>query len=61
MCHPFRVQLSAEEKATAKRLIGVMVPIYVAAALAIVALVALGAPPHAGVLVASASAPVAPR
>jgi len=56
MCHPLRVQLSAEEKATAKRLIGVMVPVYAAAAL-----VALSAPPHAGVLVASASAPVAPR
>jgi hypothetical protein len=61
MCHHVHVPLSTEDKAAAKRIAGVMVPIYASILLAVVALVALNAQPRQGELVASASAPAAQR
>jgi hypothetical protein len=61
MCHHVHVTLSAEDKAAAKKLTGVMVPVYASILLAVVALLTLTAGPGPGELVASASAPVAQR
>jgi hypothetical protein len=58
MCHSVRVHLSAEERASAKRLTGFMIPVYAVVVLAIVALAALTGGPRSGELVASASAPI---
>jgi hypothetical protein len=59
MCHSVRVKLSPEERAYAKRLTGVMIPVYAVAVLAIIALMAMAGGPRSGDLVASASAPAA--
>jgi hypothetical protein len=59
MCHGVHVNLSAEERAYAKRLTGYLVPAYAMAVLAIIALVAVTNGPRSGDLVAQASAPAA--
>jgi Na+/proline symporter len=59
MCHAMHVKLSAEERASARRLAGFLVPIYATAILAIITLAAVNSGPPAGELVASASAPAA--
>lgn len=62
MCHRVHVTLSAEDKATARRLTGVMIPVYASILLAVVAALALNAAsPRTGTLVASATAAAAQR
>ncbi|MEJ2377713.1 MAG: hypothetical protein P8Y53_16705 [Pseudolabrys sp.] len=62
MCHHIHVTLSAEDKAAARRLTGVMIPVYASILLAVVAVLALSAAgPRPGTLVASAPAAAAQR
>ena len=44
MCHHVHVTLSAEDKAAARKLTGIMIPAYAAVLLAIVAVVSITAP-----------------
>ena len=44
MCHHVHVTLSAEDKAAARKMTGVMIPAYAAVLLAIVAVVSVTAP-----------------
>ncbi len=59
MCHHVHVTLSPEERAYARRLTGIMIPVYAAVVLAIIAVAAVTSGPRSGELVASASAPAA--
>lgn len=62
MCHHVHVTLSAEDKAVAKKITGVMIPVFASILLAIVAAVAVTATaPRSHELMASASAPAARR
>ncbi len=61
MCHHVHVPLSAEDKAAARKITGAMVPVFAAVALAIAALLTLGAGAHKGDLVASVSQPAVRR
>ena len=61
MCHGIHVNLSQEERADARRLTGILAPVYAVAVLAIIALVAVtSGPPRSGDMVASASTPATP-
>jgi hypothetical protein len=53
MCHHVHVTLSAEEKNEAKKLAGILIPIYASIALAVFALVAVVSAPPQGELIAS--------
>jgi hypothetical protein len=61
MCHSVHISLSAEDKAAARKMTGLMIPVYASILLAIVALVSLKPGPRQGELVAAASAPAVPR
>ena len=63
MCHPahIHVMLSAEDKKEVKKLVGIMIPIYAAAMLALIAFVAVTASSRQAELVASTAAPAATR
>jgi hypothetical protein len=61
MCHAVRVKLTAEDRATARRLTGLLLPAYAMVALALVALAVLTAGPRSGDLVATNTAPIAAR
>jgi len=61
MCHHVHVTLSAEDKATAKKISGWMIPVYAMVVLAAIAVVAATSGPRSGELVASSSAPAATR
>jgi hypothetical protein len=57
MCHHVYVTLSAEEKKEAKKLAGVMIPVYASIVLGVIALVAVSSAPRQGELVASTAEP----
>jgi hypothetical protein len=59
MCHAVRVRLSPEERAEARRLTRLLVPVYAAVVLAIVAVATLTSAPRTGDMIAAASTPVA--
>ena len=59
MCHHVHVTLSAKEKAAAKKLLGIMLPVYASIVLAVIAVVAVTGSPQRSELVASSSAPAA--
>jgi hypothetical protein len=61
MCHHVHVTLSPDERACAKRLTGLIIPVYAAVVLAIIAVAAVTGGPRSGALVASASNPTALR
>ena len=61
MCHHVHVSLSAEDKAAAKKVAGMMIPVYASILLAVVALLTLTAGPRQGEVVASAAVPAAQR
>jgi hypothetical protein len=58
VCHAVRVKLSSEERASARRLTGYLVPAYAAVALTVIALAAATSGPRSGDLVASTSATI---
>ena len=60
MCHHVHVTLSTEDKKEAKKLAGVLLPVYASIVLAVIALVAVTGAPRQGELIAS-SAPTAAR
>ncbi|MGH6665217.1 MAG: hypothetical protein ACREB2_09995 [Pseudolabrys sp.] len=57
MCHHVHVILSAEDKKEARKLAGVMIPIYASVVLAVIAVVAVSSTTRQGELIASTSAP----
>jgi len=59
MCHHVYVTLSAEEKKEAKKLAGLIIPVYASILLAIFALVAVSSTPKQGEMIASQAAPAA--
>jgi hypothetical protein len=62
MCHHHvYVRLSAEEKKEARKVAGVMVPIYASVVLAAIAIVAVSSAPRQSELLAQSSAPAAQR
>ncbi len=63
MCHHAHVHvtLSAEDKAAAKKLSGIMIPVYASIVLAVIAVVALSGPPRPGEQIAATSIPAATR
>ncbi len=61
MCHHVHVTLSAEDKKEAKKLSGIMIPVYASIVLAVIALVAVTGTQRQGEMIASASAPTAQR
>jgi hypothetical protein len=61
MCHHIHVTLSAEEKQAARKLSGIMIPVYASIVLAIIAVVSLTGAPRQGEQVASTTAPAATR
>ncbi len=56
MCHHVYVKVSAEEKKEAKKLSGILIPVYASIVLAVVAVVALSGAPRPGEQVASTTA-----
>ena len=56
MCHHVYVKLSAEEKKEAKKLSGILIPVYASIVLAVVAVVALSGASRQGEQVASTTA-----
>jgi hypothetical protein len=60
MCHHVHVTLSTEDKKEAKKLAGVLLPVYASIVLAVIALVVVTGVPRQGELIAS-SAPAAAR
>ena len=61
MCHHVHVTLSAEDKKGARKLSGIMIPVYASIVLAVVAVVTLTGGPPRGELIASSAAPAAAR
>ena len=61
MCRHVYVRLSVEEKKEARKLTGIMIPVYASIVLAMIAVVALGGAPRQGEQVASTTAPAATR
>ena len=62
MCHHHvYVRLSAEEKKEARKVAGVMIPIYASIMLAVIAVVAVTSAPRQNELLAQSSAPAAQR
>ena len=59
MCHHVYVRLSAEEKATARKMAGFMVPVYASIVLAVIAVVALTGTLRQGEQIAATSVPAA--
>jgi hypothetical protein len=59
MCHHVHVTLSAEEKKGAKKLAGVMIPLYASIMLAMIAVVTVTGSRPQGEQIASTSVPVA--
>jgi hypothetical protein len=55
MCHHVHVTLSAEEKKEAKKLAGVLIPVYASIALAVVTLVTVASAQRQGELIASSA------
>ncbi len=58
-CQGIHVTLSREEKASARRLAGLMIPVYAVVVLAVIAVAALAGRQGAGELVASSAPPAA--
>ena len=56
MCHHVYVKLSAEEKKEAKKLSGILIPVYASIVLAVIAVVALSGAPRQGEQMASTTA-----
>jgi hypothetical protein len=61
MCHAVRVKLTSEDRATARRLTGLLLPAYAVAVLAVIALAVLTAGPRSGDLVAANTASMAAK
>jgi hypothetical protein len=61
MCHHVHVTLSAEERKKARKLAGVMIPVYASIVLAVIAVVAVSGGSRQGELIASRAAPAATR
>ena len=63
MCHHAHVHvtLSAEDKAAAKKLSGIMIPVYASIVLAVIAVVAVSGAPRQGEQIATTSVPAATR
>jgi heme/copper-type cytochrome/quinol oxidase subunit 4 len=61
MCHHVHVTLSAEERKEARKLAGVMIPVYASIVLAVIAVVAVSGGSRQGEFVAARVAPVATR
>lgn len=61
MCHHVYLRLTAEEKKEARKVAGVMIPIYASVVLAVVAVVAVTSAPRQSELLAQSSAPAAQR
>ncbi len=61
MCHHVHVTLSAEDKKDARKLSGIMIPVYASVVLAMIAVVALGSGPRQGEMIAASSASTATR
>jgi len=59
MCHGVRVNLSPEERVYARRLTGMMIPVYAVVILAVIALATLTGGQRSGELVASSAPPAA--
>jgi hypothetical protein len=59
MCHHVYISLSAEEKKEAKKLSGILIPVYASIVLAVIALIAVTSAPRQGEMLASRSAPAA--
>jgi hypothetical protein len=59
MCHHVYVRLSAEEKASARKMAGFMIPVYASIMLAVVAVVAVTGAPRQGEQIAATSIPTA--
>ncbi|MGH6727369.1 MAG: hypothetical protein ACREB8_12615 [Pseudolabrys sp.] len=59
MCHHVHVTLSAEDIKAAKKLSGILLPVYASIVLATIAVVAVTGAPRQGELIASRSVPVA--
>jgi hypothetical protein len=59
MCHHVYVPLSAEDKKEAKKLSGILIPVYASIVLAVIALVAITSVPRQGEMLALRSAPTA--
>jgi hypothetical protein len=58
MCHHVHVRLSAEEKSAVQQLSSLLIPVYAAVALAVIAVAAAGSGPQQNELIASRSVPV---
>jgi hypothetical protein len=61
MCHHLPVRLSAEEKSAVKQLSGLLIPVYAAVVLAVIAVVAAGSGPQQNELIAARSVPTLQR
>jgi len=63
MCHHAHVHvtLSAEDKTAAKKLSGIMIPVYASIVLAVIAVVAVSGAPRQGEQIATTSVPAATR
>lgn len=61
MCHHIHVRLTAEERQDARKLAGIMIPIYASVVLAVIAVVAVTSAPRQNEMLAQASAPAAQR
>jgi hypothetical protein len=61
MCHHGRVRLSAEDREDAKKLSGIVVPIYATAMVALLAFVVVTGGSRQGELVTSTTAPASTR
>jgi hypothetical protein len=59
MCHHVHVVLSADEKKEAKKLAGVLIPVYASIVLAVIALVTATGAQRPGELIASSAATAA--
>lgn len=61
MCHRVQIRLTAEEKKEARKVAGVMVPIYASVVLAAIVIIAVGSAPPPNDLLAQSSVSSAPR
>jgi hypothetical protein len=59
MCHHVHVMLTTEEKQQARKLSGILIPVYASIVLAVIAYVAIGGATRQNELIASSSAPAA--
>ncbi len=61
MCHHVYVRLSAEEKKEAKKLSGILIPVYASIVLAVVAVVTITSAPRQGEQIAATAVRAAAR